>query len=388
MSLRSSGAKRPLRCRSAATTSATSNGAAFADSQPNGTTAIGTAFSWPRVISITSWALAMGATNAAMASSASDRTRFSILFLRISIFTSIVLRLEHEHQVPLEHPRIRRRRQRRGLEHRGFDRLLHRCIAVALVDLRGQHCAARGLRDSNRTFQPGPRRGRAVPVAHDGLLDHCDVLIQQPGICSLVPTLFLCYLTLQIRFALLLQLGIVSSFAAFGFFLLLAFDLGDAFLFRLGLALTIRLGLGLALCFLLFARLLFFGLATLLLDLALLLLLLTLFLGTLLRVAFFLLPALLRLLPFAFLLLLALLLARGTVDHGPVDDHGLDRQRRLQRLAPDVDHREPEHGSESEVQQHRPDQVNPVFADELRHRRSALGPPLRVDRVGDEADLL
>jgi hypothetical protein len=71
---------------------------------------------------------------------------------------------------------------------------------------------------------------------------------------------------------------------------------------------------------------------------------------------------LLGLLAFALLHPLALLLARRAVDDRTVDDDRLDRQRRLERLAPDVDECEPEDGREHAVQEHRPDQISPVFA--------------------------
>ena len=68
-----------------------------------------------------------------------------------------------------------------------------------------------------------------------------DVLVQQPGILGLhrgplPPRSWL----LQFRLARRLRARIVRGLAALGFFLLLAFDLGDALAFRLGLALLAR----------------------------------------------------------------------------------------------------------------------------------------------------
>src|SRR5688572_463765 len=335
--------------------------------------------------------------SAATAASASNLTNFRILFLRFltiryPLQASLVFqRLEHEHQVPLEQPRIRRRRQRRGTHHRRFDRLPHGCIAVALVDLHRQHRAGRSLRHAHPAFEPGPGRRRAIPVANDALLDHRNVLVQQPGILRLRPALLLLDLIAQLRLALLLQARVFRGLAALGFFLLLAFDLGYAFAFRLDLTLPIRvclrLRLGLTLRILALALLLLFDLASLLLVLALLLLLLTLLLGSLFRLASLLLLALLRLLALTLLYALALLLSRRALDGGPVDHHCLDRQYGGLRLARELDHGQAEDGRKHGVQQQRADEVNPVIAQELRHARSALG-PLGFRGIGDEADFL
>ena len=64
-----------------------SKGAASVPVQPKGTTAIGTAFSWPRVISMTSCAFAAGAISAATAAIANNLASLSILFLRTLLST-------------------------------------------------------------------------------------------------------------------------------------------------------------------------------------------------------------------------------------------------------------------------------------------------------------
>ncbi len=238
-----------------------------------------------------------------------------------------------------------------------------------MIDLHRQHRTARCLRHFHAAFEPRPGRGRAIPVADDALLDHRNVLLQQPGILGLRTPLLFFDLAAQFLFALLLRAGIVGGLAALGLFLLLAFDLCDAFTFRFGLALplgvglrfTLGLRLGLALGFLPFADLLLLCLLSLLLLLALLQLLLTLLLRALFRLASLLLPALLGLLLLAFLHTLALLLTCRAVEDRTVDDDSLDRERRLQRLAPDRDHREAEDAGEHDVQEQCPDEISPVF---------------------------
>src|SRR5687767_6558245 len=89
MSLRSSGAKRPLRRRSAATTSATSNGAAPVDAQPNGTMATGTASSADLVISMTSCALAAAANH----DSAKQTNTANVFFISYSSMEPIYIEM-------------------------------------------------------------------------------------------------------------------------------------------------------------------------------------------------------------------------------------------------------------------------------------------------------
>ncbi len=135
------------------------------------------------------------------------------------------------------------------------------------------------------TFKAGPRGCRAVPVAHDALLDHRDVLVQQARVCSLITAFFLLELTSQFVFTRLLRARLFGGAALLLRFLLLAFDLGDPLAFSFGLSLPLRLGLTFPLCFLAFPHLLFFQQALLIRLFALLQFDLALLLGALFRLA-------------------------------------------------------------------------------------------------------
>src|SRR5580658_1470140 len=112
MSLRSMVLKRPLRERSLATTVAASSELSGESAARNGTIAIGTALSWPRVTSTTNSAL----LPPEMSKHASDAvTARSVLFIGF----------EPECEIALEQRRIRRIRQGRGTVHRVLDRLAH-----------------------------------------------------------------------------------------------------------------------------------------------------------------------------------------------------------------------------------------------------------------------
>ena len=86
-----------------------------------------------------------------------------------------VWHLVHGHQsglksifeIAVEQRRIRRRRQRRGAVHGGFDRFAHRLVAVALPDSYLRHFASRDLRHVQHAFYSRTRRRRAQPRALD-----------------------------------------------------------------------------------------------------------------------------------------------------------------------------------------------------------------------------
>src|SRR4030081_2161775 len=165
MSLRSVVLKRPLRVRSALTSCATSNEAAAASGELNGTIAIGMASDCPFVISTTS--------------SAHVREQNNMKPIATKHEMHLFIGLEPKYEISFKERRVRRIRQGRCTIHRIFDRLACGSVAVALGHACAGHLAARNLSDFDQTIKTDARRGRLDPYTLDLIAEPRDIAIAQ-----------------------------------------------------------------------------------------------------------------------------------------------------------------------------------------------------------------
>src|SRR4029077_344705 len=161
MSLRSVVLKRPLRARSLLTSCATSNDAAAASGELNGTIAMGIASACPLVTSTV-----RSAQLCRQNSSRASRPKHD---------NCLFIWLEPNDDVSIEQGRIRRLRQGRCTIHRIFYRLAHRRVAVALRDMRAAHLPARDLRELDLTIEAHAGRRRLDPRSLDSIANSRDI---------------------------------------------------------------------------------------------------------------------------------------------------------------------------------------------------------------------
>ena len=102
-----------------------------------------------------------------------------------------VLGPEDELEAALEESGIRRRRQRRGTQHRGFDGTQHRGISIAFGHTDFHHFTARNLAYLHDTLDTAAGAGRFQPVALHLLTDDIDILRKQAGALRRVEMFFL-----------------------------------------------------------------------------------------------------------------------------------------------------------------------------------------------------
>src|ERR1700677_3764998 len=190
MSLRSMVLKRPLRARSLLTTVAASIEVSAESAARNGTTAIGTALSCPRVTSTTNSAPRL-CDSSKHASDAAKATR--VLFIGF----------EPECKISLEQRRIRRIRQGRGAIHGILDRLAHRPIPVALSHFRARDLASGNLRHLDQTIYTDLGRGWLDPGVLNSIAKARNVAILERARLHGVDVLLLSDLLAQIFLALL-----------------------------------------------------------------------------------------------------------------------------------------------------------------------------------------
>src|SRR5262249_45888909 len=154
-------------------------------------------------------------------------------------------RPECEYQVPVEHRRVRRRRQWGRTIHRGLDRGPHGGIAVAVPYAHARDLAARRLGHGHHTFQASARTLGAIPRTLHLVRHLRDPAIPHAARTHLVRALF----GLQRLPKFRITLGLLARHLGFALLLRLAFGVRNALLFS-------RFLVGLALAFGIFAGLL------------------------------------------------------------------------------------------------------------------------------------
>src|SRR6266404_2595100 len=165
MSLRSVVRKRPLRARSSLTSWATSNEAAAASGELNGTMAMGMASACPFVISTTSCAQLREQNNMKPIAAKTEMCLF--------------IGLEPKYEVSFKERRVRRIRQGRCSIHRVFDRLPGGRVAVALSHACTRHLAARNLGYFDQTIKTDARGRRLDPCTLDSIAEPRDIAVPQ-----------------------------------------------------------------------------------------------------------------------------------------------------------------------------------------------------------------
>src|SRR5262245_1280559 len=120
-----------------------------------------------------------------------------------TIVLTLLIRFELQPQVSLEQRRIGWLRQRRCLEHRGFDGSAHRLVAVALTHPHAHHLATRHLRHVHDAVDARAGGRWAVPVPLHSRLDLRDILLEEAGAHRGVAAFLFGEAALELRFTLL-----------------------------------------------------------------------------------------------------------------------------------------------------------------------------------------